>query len=154
MFAKRDSVTMKKSWPRSDVKTTTANSSYSDRRLKKYKFKGQSSRLTTYSETVTLALESSMMLLMDDPFLPMRRPTRALWARTFSGMSLEMEINGRPLNWQQLLHPSKKSNATRVWSIILLLSWIGILQVRYPWKACLIVFRLMPYLLGLFHWGA
>ena len=50
--------------------------------------------------------------------------------------------------------PFKKSNATRLWSIIFLLSWILIHQVRYPWKACLFAFRLMPYLLGLFHWGA
>ena len=46
------------------------------------------------------------------------------------------------------------SNATRLWSIIFLLSWIFIHQVRYLWKACLFAFRLMPYLLGLFHWGA
>ena len=49
--------------------------------------------------------------------------------------------------------PFKKSNATQVWSIIFLLSWICVNQVRYPWKACLFAFRLMPYLLGLFHWG-
>ena len=54
------------------------------------------------------------------------------------------------------LHPSKKVNATRLWSIIFLLSWVFIHQVRYPWKAwqCLFAFRFMPYLLGLFHWGA
>ena len=52
------------------------------------------------------------------------------------------------------MSPFKKSNATRLWSIIFLLSWIFIHQVRYPWKACLFAFRLMPYLLGLFHWGA
>ena len=49
--------------------------------------------------------------------------------------------------------PFKKSNATRVWSIIFLLSWICIHQIRYPWKACSFALRLMPYLLGLFHWG-
>ena len=49
--------------------------------------------------------------------------------------------------------PFKKSNATRLWSIIFLLSWICIHQVRYPWKACLFAFQLMPYLLGLFYWG-
>ena len=31
--------------------------------------------------------------------------------------------------------PFKKSNATRLWSIISLLSWICIHQMRYPWKA-------------------
>ena len=51
------------------------------------------------------------------------------------------------------LHPSK-TNATQLWSIIFLLSWISIHQVRYPWKACLFASRLMLYLLGLFHWGA
>ena len=49
--------------------------------------------------------------------------------------------------------PFQKSNATQFWSIIFLLSWICIHQVRYPWNACLFAFRLMPYLLGLFHWG-
>ena len=49
--------------------------------------------------------------------------------------------------------PFKKSNATRLWSIIFLSSWICIHHVRYPWKACLFAFRLMPYFLGLFHWG-
>ena len=34
-----------------------------------------------------------------------------------------------------------------------MLSWIFIHQVRYVWKACLFAFRLMPYFLGLFHWG-
>ena len=48
----------------------------------------------------------------------------------------------------------KKSNATQIWSIIFPLSWIFIHQVWYPWKACLFAFRLVPYLLGLFHWGA
>ena len=40
--------------------------------------------------------------------------------------------------------------------MIFILSWIFIHQVtcRYPWKACLFAFRLMPYLFGLFHWGA
>ena len=47
----------------------------------------------------------------------------------------------------------QKSNATRLWAIIFLLSWIFIHRVRYPRKAWF-VFRLMPYLLGLFHWGA
>ena len=47
----------------------------------------------------------------------------------------------------------KKSNATRLWSIISLLSWICIHQIRYPWKACLFALWLMPYLFGLFHWG-
>ena len=46
--------------------------------------------------------------------------------------------------------PFKKSNATRLWSIIFLLSWICIHQIRYP---CLFALRLMPYLFGLFHWG-
>ena len=50
--------------------------------------------------------------------------------------------------------PFKKSNATRLWSIIFLLSWIFIHQVRYPLKACLFARRLMPYLLGSFHWDA
>ena len=50
--------------------------------------------------------------------------------------------------------PFKKSNATRLWSIIFLLSWIFIPQVWHPYKACLFAFRLMPYLLWLFHWGA
>ena len=49
--------------------------------------------------------------------------------------------------------PFKKSNATRLWSIIFLLSWICIRQIRYPWKACLFALRSMPYLFGLFHWG-
>ena len=49
--------------------------------------------------------------------------------------------------------PFKKSNATRLWSIISLLSWICIDQIRYPWKACLFALRLMTYLFGLFHWG-
>ena len=35
-----------------------------------------------------------------------------------------------------------------------ILSWIFIHQVRYPQEACLFAFRLMPYLLGLFGWGA
>ena len=52
----------------------------------------------------------------------------------------------------QAYTPFKKCNATRVWSIIFLLSWIYI-QIRYTSKACLFAFRLMPYLLGLFHWG-
>ena len=54
-----------------------------------------------------------------------------------------------------LYTPLKKSNATQLWSIIFLLFWIFIHQVtcRYPWQACLFAFRLMPYLLGLFHWG-
>ena len=38
--------------------------------------------------------------------------------------------------------------------LYIFLSWIFIHQVRYPWKACLFAFQLMPYLLGLFHWGA
>ena len=50
--------------------------------------------------------------------------------------------------------PFKKSNATRLWLIIFLLSWIFIHQVWYPQKACLFAFRIMPCLLGLFHWGA
>ena len=50
--------------------------------------------------------------------------------------------------------PFKKNNATRLWSIIFLLSWIFIHQVRYVWEACLFAFRLMPNLLGLFYWGA
>ena len=50
--------------------------------------------------------------------------------------------------------PFKKSNATQLWLIIFLLSWIFIQQVWYPWKACLFAFRLIPYLLGLFLWGA
>ena len=49
--------------------------------------------------------------------------------------------------------PFKKSNATRFWSIIFLLSWIFIHQVRYLWKSCLFAFRLMPNLLGLFYWA-
>ena len=49
--------------------------------------------------------------------------------------------------------PFKTSNATRLWSIISLLSWICIHQIRYPWKACLFALRLMPYLFGLFHRG-
>ena len=49
--------------------------------------------------------------------------------------------------------PFKKSNATRLWSIIFLLSWICIRQIRYPWKACLFALRSMPYLFGWFHWG-
>ena len=49
--------------------------------------------------------------------------------------------------------PFKKSNATQLWSIISLLSWICIHQIRYPWKACLFALRLMSYLFGLFHWG-
>ena len=58
------------------------------------------------------------------------------------------------LHWYQYWYtPFKESNATQLWSIILLLSWIFIHQVRDPWKACLFAFRLMPYLLGLFHWG-
>ena len=48
--------------------------------------------------------------------------------------------------------PFKKSNATRLWSIISLLSWICIHQIRYPWKACLFAW-LMPYLFGLFNVG-
>ena len=50
--------------------------------------------------------------------------------------------------------PFKISNATRIWLIIFLLSWICIHQVRYAWKVCLFAFWLMPYLLGLFYWGA
>ena len=49
--------------------------------------------------------------------------------------------------------PLKKSNATRLLSIISHLSWICTRQIRYPWKACLFALRLMPYLFGLFHWG-
>ena len=59
-------------------------------------------------------------------------------------------------SWKSIKHtPFEKSNATRLWSIIFLLSWIFIPQVWYPWKACLFAFRLMAYmyLLGLFHWG-
>ena len=62
----------------------------------------------------------------------------------YSVMHLEFGIEYTPFN---------KSHATQVWSIIFLLSWICIHQVRYPWKACIFAFRLMPYLLGLFHWG-
>ena len=51
------------------------------------------------------------------------------------------------------IHPSKKVTATRLWSIMFIFSWICINQVRYPWKVCSFAFRLMPYLLGLFHWG-
>ena len=58
-----------------------------------------------------------------------------------------------PNDTLHLSTPFKKSNATRLWSIIFLLPWIYIHQVRYPWKACLFAFRVMPYLLGLFHWG-
>ena len=47
--------------------------------------------------------------------------------------------------------PVKESNATRLWSIISFI--LDLHKVRYPWKACSIAFQLMPYLLGLFHWG-
>ena len=36
---------------------------------------------------------------------------------------------------------------------IFIISWICIHQIRYPWRACSFALRLMPYLLGLFHWG-
>ena len=54
--------------------------------------------------------------------------------------------------------PFKKSNATRLWSIIIYFFYPGFLLIklnipRRP-KACLFAFWLMPYLLGLFHWGA
>ena len=52
------------------------------------------------------------------------------------------------------LHPSKKVTQHKFGWFLFLLSWICIHQVRYPWKACLFAFRLMPYLLGLFHWCA
>ena len=55
--------------------------------------------------------------------------------------------------FQSHITPFKKSNATRLWSIIFLLSWICIHQVSYPCKACSFAFRLIPYLLGLCHWG-
>ena len=47
----------------------------------------------------------------------------------------------------KILHPLKKNNATRLWSIIFIQSYIR--HVRYHWKAYLITFRLMPD----FHWG-
>ena len=42
--------------------------------------------------------------------------------------------------------------ATRFWSIIFLSAWMCLHHDRYPWRACLFVFRLMPYLLELFYW--
>ena len=51
------------------------------------------------------------------------------------------------------IHPSKKSNAdfdglNFFYPVFLFI------KLRYLWKACLFAFRLMPYLLGLFYWGA
>ena len=56
--------------------------------------------------------------------------------------------------FKEVKYTFQKSNATRLWSIIFLLSCVFIHQVCYPWKVCLFAFRLMPYLLGLFLWGA
>ena len=58
------------------------------------------------------------------------------------------------ISYTSLIYTLQKSNTTRLWSIIFLLSWIFIHHVRYLWKACLSALRLMPYLLGLFYWGA
>ena len=51
-----------------------------------------------------------------------------------------------------ILYTLQKINSTRFWTIMFISSLICIHHVRYPWKACLFAFRLMPYLLGLFHW--
>ena len=69
--------------------------------------------------------------------------TIILWKRAFTCISA-----------QSIYYTLQKINATRIWSIIFLLSRICIHQVRhvwYPWKAFLFAFRFMPDLVWLFH---
>ena len=65
----------------------------------------------------------------------------------------DIELASEAYLYNNLLYTLQKSNATRLWSIISILSWNCIRQIRYPWNACLFALRLMPYLFGLFHWG-
>ena len=63
---------------------------------------------------------------------------------------MQISLTVAPFNYIYSIHPFLKVTHHHFDRLYF---FYPVFVVRYPWKACLFAFRLMPYLLGLFHRG-